>query len=127
MKTNISKQLQEILKNYSDEVVEVTTRTLSEVGDHAVERLHTAGDFRNRSGKYRRSFTKTTEEGRTFTGVIVHARPPHHRLTHLLENGHRVGKTDKRTRAYPHISIVNDEAQDEAVKKIIEAIESLNN
>lgn len=125
MRTNLTQQMKDILDDYSDEVMEVVTETIQEVGKDAADEFSYIGDFQNRTGRYRRSWDVTVEKLRTFTTVIVHAKAPSYRLTHLLENGHRKVNGSGMTTAYPHISIVNDKAQDEAIKRIMQKIQSI--
>lgn len=118
MKVNITQQMKEILENYTDEVMHGVNEILEEVGEEAAEELHTAGNFRGT--KYRSDWTSETEKKRTFLSVKVFNKK-YYRLTHLLENGHKIVKKGQKvgeTKAFPHIEEVNDKAQEKAVKRI---------
>lgn len=63
-------------------------------------------------GAYKKSWTSTvTEDTSTNYQRTVHAKAPHHALTHLLQNGHGGPWPAK---AYPHIT------EDEETQKIFE-------
>lgn len=124
-KINLTQQMKDILTDYTDEVMNEVVKALEEVGKDAADELHSdIGGFKNRTGKYRKSWTVTQEDHRTFSSTIVHAKAPHYRLTHLLEYGHAT-RNGGRTRAFPHIYVVNEKAQEDAVKKIKEVIEKI--
>ncbi len=124
MVINWADELKDVLKSYTDDVAKVVCETLEEVGEDAAEKFKTIGGFKNRTGKYRRSWKVTVKEHRTHSEIIVHAGGREYRLTHLLEYGHATANGG-RTREFPHIATINEEAQEEAVKKIKEAIEAL--
>ncbi|MCQ2549917.1 MAG: hypothetical protein MJ134_07740 [Lachnospiraceae bacterium] len=123
MKNNITQQMKDVLTSYSDAIMHDIEEKLLEVGKEAKEEFKTIGGFKDRTGKYRKSWDVRQEKYRTFTQTIVHAKAPHYRLTHLLENGHRTANGGM-TREFPHIVTVNDNAQEEAVKRIIQVIEN---
>lgn len=129
MKTNLSQQMKDIFTTYSDEVVDAVEEALLKVGKEAADELKSGiGGFKDRTGKYRRSWTVTQEKHRTYTETTVHAKAPHYRLTHLLEFGHAIrggGRSKDRTDAFPHISTVNEHAVEEAEKEIKRAIEKI--
>ena len=123
MNLNLTEQLNEILKDYTDEVREVTFKTLESVGKEAAKELRKVGDFNGT--KYKKSWSSTVERKRTHTSVTVYNKK-YYRLTHLLENGHRkVGKKGGFVDAKPHIAPVNEKYQEKAVEEIIKAIESI--
>lgn len=124
MRINITEQMKEILKDYSDEVMKASIEALEKVGEEAAEELHSAGDFKGT--KYRKDWKSGTESKRTFTSVKVYNKK-HYRLTHLLENGHRkVGPKGGFVDPRPHIAPVNDRAQERAFEEIIKVVEKLN-
>lgn len=123
MKFNLSQEMKEILENYTDEVMNAVIDVIEEVGEEAANELHSAGDFKNRTGKYRRGWKSELERQRTFAEARVY-NAKHYRLTHLLEFGH-AKVNGGRTQAFPHIEVVNEHAQEEAVKKIEKAIEAI--
>jgi len=130
MKTNLTTQMKDLLEDYTDEVMHAVEDALLEVAedsrDELRDRADQIGGFENRTGKYRKSWKVTQEKHRTYTETIVHAKGPEYRRTHLLEFGHKVrNNNDRSTRAFPHISTINEHAQEDAIKKITEAIEKI--
>lgn len=121
MKFNVSQQMKDIFTDYTDEVKELVTEVLEEVGHEAASELKGAGSFKGK--KYRSSWDTKVESSRTFDSVIVHNKK-HYRLSHLLEFGHAT-RNGGRTRAFPHIAPVNEKAVRNAEKKIAKAITSL--
>ena len=119
-RTNVTQLMYNVFTDYSDAVSQKVIETLYKVGKDAAEEFKSIGDFKNRTGKYRRSWTVTQEERRTYTETVVHAKAPHYRLTHLLEYGHKPN-----SKAFPHIRTVNDKAVKEAEQEIIKAIERI--
>lgn len=127
MAFNLAQQMKEILTDYSDEVAEITVKVIEETAEEAATKLHTAGSFKGT--KYRSSWKAETDKKRLYTSSVVY-NSGHGQLTHLLEFGHaiagggRKGGSD-RVRAYEHIAPINEEAQEIAIEKLKEAIESL--
>jgi hypothetical protein len=50
-------------------------------------------------------------------GVTVHNKQ-HYQLTHLLEFGHVIAGTGRRSQAFPHIGAVNESAAQKFVEKV---------
>lgn len=127
-KTNLTQAMHDILEDYTDEVAHIVDEILQDVGEEAATDLRSSasaiGGFKDRTGRYRKSWTMTHKEHRTYSETIVYAKPPHHRLTHLLEYGHAT-RRGGRTQAFPHIYTVNEETQDNAVRLITKAIEGI--
>ena len=124
MKTNVSQQTKELLGAYSDKIMKEIPQILFDVGLDAADELKSVGGFKNRTGKYRRSWDVKQEEHRTYVETIVHAKTPEYRLTHLLEFGHATANGG-RTKAFPHIRTVNDKAVEDAEKKIVRMIQEI--
>jgi len=125
-KLNLTTQMKELLGDYSDEVMHEVIRALEDVAEDTADTLHTAGDFKDRTGKYRKGWTTTKEEHRTYSKVAVHNKK-HYMLTHLLEFGHsgRDGSRKGAAEPFVHIAPVNEKAQEDAVRKIKEVIEKI--
>ncbi len=112
-----------ILEEYADEAKTIIDETVKEVAKEAEYKLHSpsTGTFKDRSGKYRKSWKVEVKEQNLETEAIVYAAKPHYRLTHLLEYGHalrrggrKVGEVD----AFRHIEDVNEWAQDALTKEL---------
>lgn len=105
---NLSKDLQKILSEYTDEVLKAVNEAVDETAENTVNELKSSGEFKNRTGKYRRSWT--VKDGSYKLGVqskIVRNR--RFQLSHLLEYGH-VTRNGKRTRGFPHIRKARENA-----------------
>lgn len=115
---DLTKELAGILDDYTDEVIEVTNKHINKSAYKAVKDLRTAGDFRDRTGQYRKSWSQRPELTRMgITSRVVYARAPHYRLTHLLEKGH-LGRDGKPVKAYPHIGPVEEQNAKEFVENV---------
>ena len=82
------------------------------------------------TGIYKRSL-RVVDSSQLRTGYFCYqvvAKKPHYRLTHLLENGHKMVPNKHfyrpiaKTKAYPHIIFGQDYVDENAMKKIKEAI-----
>lgn len=122
-KNNLTAQMKKILENYTDEVMHAVADALEETAKESAEELHSAGGFKDRTGRYRKGWTSTVEEHRTFMSATVHNRTSY-QLTHLLEFGH-AKSNGGRTKAFTHIATVNAQAEETAIRKITEAIERI--
>lgn len=124
MKTNLSYEMKNILESYSDEVMNAVIDVLAEVAEESAEELKTEGTFENRTGKYRRGWKSKVENRRTYATAQAFNKT-RYQLTHLLEFGHAIrggGRKKEKTDAFPHISVVNERAQERAYQRILEAI-----
>lgn len=119
---DIQKQFQKALTSWTDEVVAKVETVMQEVANETADRMKPAGDFKNRSGKYRKSWKAEKIKSRTYTKATVYASKNQAYKTMLLEFGH-AKRGGGRTKAFPHISVNNDWAEEEAYKRIIKIIE----
>ena len=135
-------------QEYTDDIKEQVEEGILKIGEEAVEQVkalspvyegtdrvsktgkhyHTTNkNMKYPKGSYKRSWTYSVDRERGKIKVTVHAKKPHYRLTHLLENGtkyphgHLNRDGTKRTKAIPHVSIVNNLAQ----KKVDKLLEEL--
>lgn len=108
------------LAEYSQDVVEKVNVSSVEVGKAAVKRLKQTSP--KRYGKYAKSWTvKTEPEVGQPHKRIVHVKPPHHRLTHLLEHGHaKIG--GGRVDGIPHIRPAEEMVIEQFIREVEEAI-----
>lgn len=118
---NISKDLEEILTEYIDDVGDVSNETLGDAADE------TAKDLRNtspqRTGKYASGWTVKVSNGAEGTKVYTVHNATSYRLTHLLENGHVIRNKKGeygRAPAHPHIKA----AEQRAITRLIAELEN---
>ena len=124
--TALDKTLNQILREYADEVTEDTKEVIDVVTKEALKQVkkHAPVDERStsRKGKYKRSLrSKTVYESLTEKKNVIYASGEEYRLTHLLEKGH-AKKNGGRTRAFPHFyygdNLVKEDLLKELKKKI---------
>ncbi len=108
------------LSQYSQDVVEKVNISSERVGKAAVKQLKQTSPKRH--GKYAKSWTMKTEpEVGQPHKRIVHVKPPHYRLTHLLEHGH-AKRGGGRVEGKPHIRPAEEMVIQEFVAEVEEAI-----
>ena len=114
-----------IYQSYTDEVMQSVNEAVREVATESRDQLKVAGDFQDRTGKYRKGWRITFNEMRYGLEAVIHNKL--YPLTHLLESGHAKflwGRdTGETVRAFPHIEQVNNEAQRRLEEEIIRRIE----
>lgn len=122
-------EIGDILTQYGQEVSTIVDEEISKIARSAVKELKQGnGGFNDHV--YSSSWKSKKERlfGGLYSKVTVY-NAKHYQLTHLLEKGHRVvaWKKDlgKRTRAFPHISVVNDRVGRELPDAIIKRINKL--
>ena len=118
---DFSGEISKIYKSWSAEVLEETNETVKDVANEARDQLKVEGDFKNKSGKYRKGWRVTFIEMRYGLEATVHNKV--YQLTHLLESGHAkwlFGRnTGETVQAFPHIEKVNEEAQRKLEEELV--------
>ena len=116
-----------ILNSWSAEVNEQVAEAIKDVATESRDELKVAGDFKNKSGKYRKGWKITYNELRYGLEATVHNKV--YQLTHLLESGHAkwlFGRdTGEEVKAFPHIENVNNEAQVKLEQEIVRRINDI--
>lgn len=122
---DLSKEINEILSKYGDEVYTVMESSIDEVAEGAKDKLRAVNHFKNNaSGGYAESWVNEKLSGKPLTVSRAVHNEKHYRLTHLLEKGHVVrngtgrNKGKQRTDAFPHIAPVNQWANKELVQLV---------
>lgn len=111
---DFSKAINKILEQYGDEVRVTIEDIITDAAKEATSELRkkSTGEFKDVTGKYRKSWTKKITKSNVSVEAVVYSRDQY-RLTHLLEFGHalkRGGRTigKGKVQAFPHISDVNE-------------------
>ena len=112
---DISAQIIQTLRRYTDEVTEKVDQAAKEISTQAANKLKSTSP--KRTGKYAASWT-TKKVGDKW---VVHNKK-HYRLTHLLEKGH-AKVNGGRVSAKVHIRPVEQEAINEFVSQVERAVE----
>ena len=122
---DVTGEITKIYQSYTDEVMQSVNEAVREVATESRDQLKVAGDFQDRTGKYRKGWRITFNEMRYGLEAVIHNKL--YPLTHLLESGHAKflwGRdTGETVRAFPHIEQVNNEAQRRLEEEIIRRIE----
>lgn len=120
---NMASKLAENINDFMGATDDIVEESIKEVAQKATEITRSSGDYKDHSGKYRKSIKndKVKRKDHTFM-TTIHSKDPHYRLTHLLEFGHQT-KNGGRTKAYPHFAKGEQYAEDELVTTIKRKIE----
>jgi hypothetical protein len=117
--------IDDLLKEYGDDVRDAVKDSIKEAAKQANKELRGAGSFGG-TGKYKKSWRVKIEENRlTTTATIYNSMPG---LPHLLEFGHalvRGGRKIGDVKEFEHISPINDKVQEQVMKKIEEKINDI--
>lgn len=126
---DLSDAIKEEIDAMNKEVIEKCSEAAEHAASEAVKDLKASSPVRsdgyNRKyapGSYAASWTKKKESSRL--GVISYTvyNSKHYQLTHLLEFGHIIAGTGRRTRSFPHIAPVNDSAS----KMFVDEVEDMD-
>lgn len=108
MAIKIDQLANEIVKelgSYTSEVKEKVEIAKKEVAKISVKELKSAGIFKNLTGDYRKGWrTKKVKNHQ-----VVH-NATDYQLTHLLEKGHVNRDGTSRSKKFPHIALVEEQA-----------------
>lgn len=124
---DLSRAIGEVLQEYGEDVTAAIAPTTQKVAEDTVQTLKSTGDYEDRTGDYRKSFTQTTEKTyRGATSIIHSEEPQNYRLTHLLERGHMTRDGTTRTKAYPHWKPAEEKAIAEFEKDLRKNIQNID-
>lgn len=112
--TKLGRAITRELQIFNSDVEKGLEKAKEDVSKMGVQELKAGGDFKNRTGKYRKGW-RVKKEG---TNYIIH-NATDYQLTHLLERGHAL-KGGGRAQAYPHIAPTESDIIDEYEKKVKE-------
>lgn len=123
---NLAKEFMAILEDFRDATEDQVAYALQETAEDCANELKNAHP--SGSGKYSSWNDYNKGWGRTKIKIQKHGKysiSVHNKkspgLTHLLENGHAL-RGGGRTRAFPHIAPVNDQAEHKLLENIKKAI-----
>ena len=120
-------KINDILKDYSEEVQEGIVKIAQEVAKEDVQTLRNTRDtYKVRSGKYNKGWTVKTTKGRNTISCIIHNKDQY-QLTHLLEKGHTIkrnGTVKGNAKAYPHIAPVEETSNKTFERRVEELIKN---
>lgn len=112
------------LENYSEEVTEKVLEAVDIVSKEANAEIKSNISFKQRTRDYVKAFRITNVyKSKKAKRNIWHVTDGHHRLTHLLENGHAL-RGGGRARAFPHIKYGDELAKRRMEELAREAIEN---
>ena len=113
----LSDTIDKALEEMNKKVIEQMNEAIKETANDTVKELKSTSP--NRTGKYAKGWD-VKDIGKNITGIHTMAvwNRPKYQLTHLLEFGHIIRATGRRTKAFPHIKDAEEHAQDEYVDKV---------
>lgn len=121
MAKSLEQQLSDVLVLYSQEVTEQIKQDTETVAKETRQRIKESGNFKNRTGKYRRGW-KVKKAFESANEVRFRVYNTRYQLTHLLEKGH-AKKDGGRVMAYVHIRPAELWEQKEFVKRVKKAVQ----
>lgn len=120
---NLAAEVAKSLKEFEGVTEEACEKGVIETSEDAVKALRAAdpagsGEYSKWSKAYNKGWTFRKEKKKGAKGILSTVwNEPHYRLTHLLEKGH-AKVNGGRTRAFPHIAPVAEEAEENLVENI---------
>lgn len=119
-------QLNDVLQDYSKEVMDTYNTCGKEIADDTVSKLKRVKFGRYDRGKYSKSWAVKQEKSNWgFNSYIIYNKK-HYRLTHLLEFGHVVKNGTKRVvgkaGAIPHIKPMEEWVQNQLPKLLVQKL-----
>lgn len=121
-------EVENLLKEYSDDVIRKMPDAVKEVTADTVKALKTKAGELFKGTKYNKSF-KSKKQSTTASGTKYVIYSTEYRLAHLLEKGHwiknQTGRVYGKTKARPHWAPAEKEAVKELEKKLTEEIEGI--
>lgn len=120
---DLAKLVADELEAYTDEVQDALERAVDKVSKNANKVIKSHITFSQPTGEYVKAFRIKKTSTNMESGRVWYVKPPHHRLTHLLEKGHRK-RGGGRVKAYPHIKYGEEYAQANLEKEFEEQLKN---
>lgn len=122
---NLTLDVKNILKDYSEDIIETTKKVVTDVTKETAKRLRSTSP--QRTGKYAKGWSSKVETTRLTVNATVYGKSGTYQLAHLLEHGHATrngtGRIFMPTPAHPHIADVEEWANQKAYNEIMEKLE----
>ena len=119
-------QLNDVLQDYSKEVMDTYNTCGKEIADDTVSKLKRVKFGRYDRGKYSKSWAVKQEKSNWGTDSYTIYNKKYYRLTHLLEFGHVVKNGTKRVvgkaGAIPHIKPMEEWVQNQLPKLLVQKL-----
>ena len=121
---DLAKALSEACEEFTDEIKEKIEIKINQIAEEAVEEVKNLSPvYHGKSkkiskGRYKKSWKYRIDKERGNLTATVYASGKQYNLTHLLENGHLNRDGTSRSKAFPHISIANENAVKKAEKML---------
>ena len=119
-------QLNDVLQDYSKEVMDIYNTCGKEIADDTVSKLKRVKFGRYDRGKYSKSWAVKQEKSNWGSNTYIVYNKKHYRLTHLLEFGHVVKNGTKRVvgkaGAIPHIKPMEEWVQQQLPKLLVQKL-----
>ena len=119
---NLSAAIAGELAQYSEEIADAVKAAATETMEELVKA--TKADAPKRTGAFRKAIKSVvTKEGKWDKRMTWYVKVPQHRLTHLIEDGHRT-RSGTKTRAHPFFRENYARAEEAFERRVKEAIQN---
>lgn len=119
MALDFSKQVQEALADYRNDVVKIVQKEVPAVGREAAKKLRS--DSPRKTGRYAKGWASESEITRLGASSRVYGKSGTYQLAHLLEHGH-AKRGGGRVAPIVHIQPVEDWAAEEVESRIVRGL-----
>lgn len=118
----VASEITKMLTEYTEEVTEIAKEVVDNISQEVFDEVKNHVTWKDK--KYSNAFTlKTSFEDKRNKRNTWYVKPPHYRLTHLLEFGHAT-RNGGRTKAYPHVKYGDEILRNNFERELKEAIEN---